>query len=146
MKRLIAAGFAIAVVTSPIAFAAEQRVVSPASAGVTDRTASPVARTAAAAISDIDAELQHRGQLQLEAETRGAQSVRFTYRGRHYAGRLADIDRDDGSRDWARTVRARHSDRSGGHSVTIRVRACDGGDCTARSSREYLERPDPDDD
>jgi hypothetical protein len=146
MKRLIAAAFAIAVVTSPVAFALERPVVSPASGGVADRTASPVARTAAAGISDIDAELQRGGQLQLEAETRGAQRVRFTYRGRHYAGRLADIDHDDGSRDWARTVRAHQSDRSGGNSVTIRVRACGDGDCTTRSSREYIEPPDRDDD
>jgi hypothetical protein len=142
MKRLIAAASGIALAACFVALAANGRADQTASAAARDRSA-PVAQTATVRISDIDADLQRGGRLRLEAEVRGASRVTFTYRGRHYAGRV--VDTDDGAREWARTVRARRGDRSGGRRVTIRVRACDGGDCTTRSSREHLERPDDDD-
>jgi hypothetical protein len=144
MKRLIAATFGIALIAALSVFVADRVTGSSASADAADRTASPLARTAAVRIRDIDADLRRGGRLRLEVETRGATRVRFTYRGRHYAGRV--VDRDDGAREWARTVRTRNGDRNGGRRVTIRVRACGGGDCSTRSARVYLERPDRDDD
>jgi hypothetical protein len=144
MKRLIAATTGIALAACSAALAANRGAERTAAGPAKDGTATPIARTAAVRISDIEADLRRGGRLRLEAETRGARRVTFTYRGRHYAGRV--VDTDDGAREWARTVRARRGDRAGGHRVTIRVRACGGGHCSTRASREYLERPDSDDD
>jgi hypothetical protein len=91
---------------------------------------------AAARVSDIDADLLRDGRVRLEAETRGATRVVFTYAGRRIAGRLTEVD--DGERSWARTVARRGSART----VTVRVTACDGTRCTARTDRERLERED----
>jgi hypothetical protein len=145
MKRLIAATIGIGLTACSVALAANggaDHTAAPAAKN--SNTATPIARAAAVRISDIDADLRRGGRLRLEAETRGATRLTFTYRGRHYAGRV--VETDDGAREWARTVPARGGDRSGGHRVTIRVRACGGGHCSTRSSREYLERPDGDDD
>jgi hypothetical protein len=144
MKRLIAATIGIGLAACSVALAANRGAERTTAVAAKDGTATAVARTAAVRISDIDADLRPGGRLRLEAETRGATRLTFTYRGRHYAGRV--VETDDGAREWARTVPARPSDRSGGHRVTIRVRACGGGHCSTRTSREYLERPDSDDD
>jgi hypothetical protein len=144
MKRLIAATIGIGLTACSVALAANAGTQPTATVAAKDGTSTVVARTAAVRISDIDADLRRGGRLRLEAETRGATRLTFTYRGRHYAGRV--VETDDGAREWARTVRARRGDRSGGHRVRIRVRACGGGDCSTRSSREYLERPGRDDD
>jgi hypothetical protein len=140
MKGLIAAVLGIAAVACLAAAATTKTGTSIAA----DRKATPVAQTAAIRISDIDADLKRSGKLRLEAETRGATRLTFTYRGRTYAGRV--VETDDGGREWARTVRTRKGDRSGGRRVAIRVRACSGKKCSSRVSREYLERPGGDDD
>jgi hypothetical protein len=97
---------------------------------------------AAADVTSVDGDADRVGarQLRLSAETRGADSVRFLYAGRSYAGRL--VETDDGERDWTRTVTARKRDRRVGRIVTFKVRACDGGACTTRTIRDRLERED----
>ena len=99
------------------------------------------ASSAAAAVTTIDGDADLvAGKLRLSAETRGADSVRFLYGGRSYAGRL--VDADDGEREWSRTVTARKGHRRAGRIVTFKVRACDGGACTTRTIRDRLERED----
>jgi len=110
--------------------------------GATIAGGGAVAASAPAAprINDIDADLVRGGKLRLETETSArATKVTFTYAGRSYAGRVVEVDREDGTRDWARTVASRSS---AGRRVTIRVRACAGTRCTTRSSSELLERDD----
>lgn len=112
------------------------------SVGATIAGSGAVAASAPAAprINDIDADLVRGGKLRLETETSArATTVTFTHAGRSYAGRVVEVDREDGTRDWARTV----ASRSGaGRRVTIRVRACAGQRCTTRASSERLERDD----
>ena len=103
-------------------------------------TAAAASNAAASATTiDGDADLV-AGKLRLSAETRGADSVRFLYAGRSYAGRL--VDADDGERDWSRTVTARKGHRRAGRIIVFKVRACDGGACTTRTIRDRLERED----
>jgi hypothetical protein len=103
-----------------------------------------VATSAVAAPSavDGDAELVTAKKLRLSAETRGADSVQFVYGGHSYAGRLVDVDAEDGEREWSRTVTAHDSDRSAGRVVKFKVSACDGGACTTTTVRERLEWDD----
>lgn len=102
------------------------------------------AQSAAPRIHDIDADLRFDGRVYLEAETTGATRVHFTYRGRTYKARKGAFDREDGTRDWGRVVRARGGDAAGGHTVSIKVRACKGGTCVTSTQREHLEREDDD--
>lgn len=113
----------------------------------TGQTASrtPAPRAAAARVLDLDADLLFEGRLRLEAETSGADRVTFTYRGHRYRGRLVEIDREDATREWARTITARGADRRGARRITIRAQACDGSRCSTRSESEFLERPERDD-
>jgi len=91
-------------------------------------------------VHDIDADLLRGGRLRLEAETSiRATKVTFTYAGRQAAGRVVETDREDATKDWARTVTSRSS---AGRRVTIRVKACAGKRCATRSSSELLERDD----
>jgi hypothetical protein len=103
-------------------------------------------RTVAAAapsaprIHDIDADLLRGGRLRLEAETSSrATKLTFTYAGRQHAGRVVEVDRDDATKDWARTV---GTSAKAGRRVTVRVKTCRGQRCTTRSSSELLERDD----
>jgi hypothetical protein len=68
--------------------------------------------------------------------------VHFTYRGRTFKAHRGAFDREDGTRDWGRAVRARGGDAAGGTTVEIEVRACKGGACVTRTERERLERED----
>jgi hypothetical protein len=102
------------------------------------------AQTAAPRIDDIDADLRFDGHVYLEAETAGATRVHFTYRGRTVKARRGALDREDGTRDWGRVVRARGGDAAGGNTVEITVRACNGGKCVTSIEREHLEREDDD--
>lgn len=96
-----------------------------------------------ARVLDADADLHWNGKIRLEAETAGANRVWITYAGTRYRAKLVEIDRQEGTREWARTVRATSAHRAGGRTVTIRVRACAaGGRCAVRSEREYLDRED----
>jgi hypothetical protein len=97
-------------------------------------------------VRDVDADVRWDGRLRLEAETAGASRVTFRYRGRTYRARVVDVDREDGTRDWARTVKAKRAHRRGGTTVRVKVRACSQSGCVTRTSREYLERPERDDD
>jgi hypothetical protein len=109
--------------------------------------AAPVAtgaQSAAPRIADVDADLRFDGRVYLEAETAGATRVHFTYRGRTVKARRGALDREDGTRDWGRVVRARGGDASGGNTVEIKVRACSGGQCVTATRREHLEREDDD--
>ena len=99
---------------------------------------------AAPRIVDIDADLRFDGKVYLEAETAGASRVEFTYRGRTVTARKGRFDREDGTRDWGRAVRARGGDAAGGTTVEIKVRACKGGTCVTSTQREHLEREDDD--
>ena len=54
------------------------------------------------------------------------------------------FDREDGTRDWYRTVRARSGDANGNVRVDITVRACKGGSCVTSTQSEHLEREDDD--
>jgi len=101
------------------------------------------AATSAPRIHDIDADLLRNGRLRLEVETARASRVTFTFGVRQYAGRVVEVDREDGTRDWARTVGTR---AAAGRRVTIRVKACSGQRCASKSSSEVLERPERDDD
>jgi hypothetical protein len=99
--------------------------------------------TAAGRAVDGDAELRGPTRLHLEAETRGASKVTFIYAGKRYAGRHTDTDREDGTKDWDRTVRALKSDRAAGKVAVFKVRACDAsGACTTKTFRERLEWDD----
>jgi hypothetical protein len=91
---------------------------------------------AAPRVTDIDADLLRDGRVRLQAETRGASRVVFTYAGRRIAGRL--VDAEEGEREWARTVARRGTART----ATIRVTACDDSRCSTRSERERLDRED----
>ncbi len=108
------------------------------------QSAQPATSAAAPRIVDIDADLRFDGRVYLEAETAGATRVRFTYRGRTFKARRGAFDREDGTRDWGRVVRARGGDAAGGHTVKLKVRACKGGTCVTRTQREHLEREDDD--
>lgn len=99
------------------------------------------AQSAAPRVDDVDADLLAGGRLRLEAETIRATRVTFAYGDRRVAGRLVEIDDDDGSRDWARTIAPRRADRPG-RRVAVRVIACAGSRCTTRTSRETLDRDD----
>jgi hypothetical protein len=70
--------------------------------------------------------------------------VHFTYRGRTFKARRGAFDREDGTRDWRRVVRARGGDAAGGTTVEITVRACKGDRCVTTTQREHLEREDDD--
>jgi hypothetical protein len=105
----------------------------------------PASGSAAAAtprIDDIDADLHFDGRVRLEAEVAGATRVRFTYRGLKVKANRGRLDREDGTRDWRRTVRARGDDAAGRSTVTIKVRACNADGCVTRSERERLELDD----
>jgi hypothetical protein len=120
-------------------------IVATAAAGALALQASGADQTpsaAAAQVRDIDADLIRPGRLRMEAETAGASRVTFSYRGRSYGGRLDEIDREYGTRDWSHTVRARRGDRRAGRLVTVRVRACTASRCTSTSHRERLEWDD----
>lgn len=96
-----------------------------------------------ARVLDVDADLLANGKIRLEAETAGATRVWFVYAGARLAARLVEVDREDGTREWARTVVAEPRHRASGRVVTIQVRACDGGGrCTVRSEPELLDRED----
>ncbi|HYI17129.1 MAG TPA: hypothetical protein VD836_00395 [Solirubrobacteraceae bacterium] len=112
----------------------------------TAAVAAPAATAHAAAprITDIDAELTRDGRVELDVETTRASRVELTYRGRTITLRKGEWDRDDRTRDWYRTVRARGGDAGGNVRVTLKVRACLDGDCTTRSAAEFLEREDGD--
>jgi len=111
-----------------------------AGAAAGDARAVAAAAPSAPRIHDIDADLLRGGRLRLETETSSrATKVRFTYAGRQYAGRVVDVDRDDATKDWARTV---NTSAKSGRRVTVRVKTCKGQRCTTRSSTELLERDD----
>lgn len=106
-------------------------------------TSTLIALAAASAMAtDGDADLVGSKSVRLSAETRGATSTTFLYNGKRRAGRLVEIDNEDGTRDWARTVRAKRSDRKPGRIVTFKVRACSGGDCTTTKFSERVEWDD----
>jgi hypothetical protein len=122
------------------------KLILPAAVLAALAVAAPAASGAAAAprIADIDADLRFDGRVFLEAETAGATRVHFTYRGRTITARKGGFDREDGTRDWHRVVRARSGDAAGGTTVEITVRACKGGTCVTSTQREHLEREDDD--
>jgi hypothetical protein len=96
---------------------------------------------AAPRVHDADAELRPGGLLHLEAETSmSARRVTFRIDGRSIRARLDDIDREDRTRDWDRTVRA------GGVTTgrqRLSVRACNRrGQCRTVSMRVFVERDD----
>jgi hypothetical protein len=97
---------------------------------------------AAAMATDGDADLVGAKHVRLQADTRGASSVTFMYRGKHRKGRLTDIDHSDREREWSRTMIAKRSDRRAGARVTFRVRACGGGDCHTTKFSERVEWDD----
>jgi hypothetical protein len=84
-------------------------------------------------ISEIEVDLVTGGRLRLRAEVvrRGARvtSVRFTYRGRNYAGRRGT------GQAWSRVVTARGGDGDD-DVITVRVRACAGTRCATRTGRD----------
>lgn len=102
------------------------------------------AQAAAPRIIDVGADLTFDGRVELDAETTGASRVKVTYRGRTVKLRKGEFDRDDRSREWFRTVRARGGDENGNVRVTLKVRACRGGDCVTSPATEFLEREDDD--
>jgi hypothetical protein len=123
--------------TKSIALTAAAGVLAAGAATATATT------TATGRVVDADADLVAAKKVRLEAETRGAARVTFIYAGRRHAGRLAEVEREDGTRDWARTVTALRSDRREGRIVAFKVRACDAaGACTTRSFRERVEWDD----
>lgn len=97
---------------------------------------------ASALATDGDADLVSKSQVRLQAETRNADRVTFLYDGKRRPGRLVEVDREDGTRDWARTVRAKRSDRKPGRIVTFKVRACGDGGCTTTKFSERVEWDD----
>ena len=97
---------------------------------------------ASALATDGDADLVTKSQVRLQAETRGASSVQFLYNGRRQNGKLTEIDDEDGTRDWSRTVTAKRSDRKPGSRVTCKVRACGDGKCTTTKFSERVEWDD----
>ena len=124
-KLLIPAAAALAVVAAPVALAA--------------------GGTAAPRIADVDADLRFDGRVLLEAETAGASRVTFTYRGRTVKAKRGGFDREDGTRDWYRTVRARSGDANGNVSVDITVPRVQGRQLRDDvTRREHLEREDDD--
>ena len=132
-KLLIPAAAALAVAAAPVALAA---------GGTTAPRAAE--RAAAPRIADVDADLRFDGRVLLEAETAGASRVTFTYRGRTVKAQRGGFDREDGTRDWYRTVRARGNDAAGNVMVDVKVRACKAGACDTVTDREHLEREDDD--
>jgi hypothetical protein len=143
-RSLLLAGTALATTTAAAVAAAVPATGAPATTPAA--TAAPSAATVKARpiIDDIDADLRFDGRVRLEAETAGAARVTFTYRGRRVAAHKGRLDREDGTRDWRRTVAARGGDASGLATVTIKVRACKGDVCVTRSDTERLEREDLD--
>ncbi len=123
-----------------------RKLILPAAVLAALAVAAPAASGAQAAprIAEIDADLRFDGRIFLEAETAGATRVHFTYRGRTVEARKGAFDREDGTRDWRRVVRARGGDAAGGTTVEITVGACKGGDCVTSTQREHLEREDGD--
>jgi len=101
------------------------------------------AQSAAPRIVDVDADLRFDGRLYLEVETAGASRVHFTYAGKTVKAKRGRLDREDGTRDFSRVVKARNGDGAGS-TVTFQVRACKGGECVTRTGRELLEREDDD--
>ena len=97
---------------------------------------------ASAMATDGDAELVGSKSVRLTAETRGAATTTFLYNGKRRDGRLTEVDAEDGTRDWMRTVRAKRSDRQPGDVVTFKVRACDDGRCTTTKFSERVEWDD----
>jgi hypothetical protein len=95
-------------------------------------------------VVDADADLRFDGRVLLEAETTGASRVTFTYRGKTFKAKRGTFDREDGTRDWYRTVRARGNDAAGDVTVSIRVRATNGGKSVTATQSEHLEREDDD--
>ena len=104
------------------------------------------AKAAAAAprVVDVDADLRFDGRVLLEAETAGAGKVTFTYRGRTVKAKRGGFDREDGTRDWYRTVRARGNDAAGNVTVDIKVAPARPARATRSRDREHLEREDDD--
>jgi hypothetical protein len=95
---------------------------------------------AAPRVIDVDAELERGNRLHLQAETSAdARRVTFRIDGRSIRGRLTDIDREDRTREFERTVRA-GGVTQGNRSITVRV--CGGGDCASRTVRVFVERDD----
>ena len=123
-----------------------RKLILPAAVLAALAVAAPAASGAQVAprIADVDADLRSDGRVVLEAETAGATRVHFTYRGRTVKARKGTFDREDGTRDWRRVVRARGGDAAGGTTVEITVRACEGGTCVTSTQREHLEREDDD--
>lgn len=97
------------------------------------------ASAAAPSVLDVDAELKPGNRLQLQAETRGATSVTFRWAGRSAKGYVTEIDREDGTRDYERTVSARGM-KPGMRAIT--VRACGADGCTNRTVRTHVELDD----
>lgn len=97
------------------------------------------ASAAAPSVLDIDAELTPGGRLHLQAETRGATSVTFKWAGRSAKGYVTEIDREDGTRDYERTVASRGM-KPGTRAIT--VRACGADGCTNRTVRTFVELDD----
>lgn len=97
------------------------------------------ASAAAPSVLDVDAEIKPGGRLHLQAETRGATSVTFKWAGRSAKGYLTEIDREDGTREYERTVSSRGM-KQGTRAIT--VRACGADGCTNRTVRTYVEYDD----
>lgn len=94
---------------------------------------------AAPSVLDVDAELTPGGRLHLQTETRGATSVTFKWAGRSAKGYLTEIDREDGTREYERTVASRGM-KPGTRAIT--VRACGADGCTSRTVRTHVEYDD----
>ncbi|MEZ5122075.1 MAG: hypothetical protein R2736_10945 [Solirubrobacterales bacterium] len=95
---------------------------------------------AAPHVRDVDAELHPGGWLHLSAETSaGARRLTFHVAGRSIRGRLTDIDREDRTREFERTVRARGV---GTGTRSIRVRVCGRRGCSTQTFRTFVERDD----
>ncbi len=108
---LLIAGAALAATAGGAVATAGPATGAPAASAPT--ASSPAATSALRPrIDDIDADLRLDGRVRLEAETAGAGRVTFTYRGRKVAGHKGRLDREDGTRDWRRTVAARGGDES----------------------------------
>lgn len=97
------------------------------------------ANAAAPSVLDIDAELTPGGRLHLQAETRGATSVTFRWAGRSAKGYVTEIDREDGTREYERTVASRGM-KPGTRAIT--VRACGADGCSSRTVRTHVEYDD----
>lgn len=117
------------------------KVLAAGTLAATTALAAAAPALAAPRVFDVDAELERGNRLHLQAETSAdARRVSFRIDGRSIRGRLTDVDREDRTREFDRTVRA-GGVTTGNRAITVRV-CGSGGDCASRTVRVFVERDD----